>query len=99
MRCCDLGFGAWVLGFSRLEHVRDVPSPFYVVAIRKVRAKVAAAALLAARRSAARANHQPDGHDAPHPAELAGDSAADDEEISAHIHFGMLAGSTLAHEP
>jgi hypothetical protein len=28
-----------------------------------------------------------------------GDSAADDEEISAHIHFGMLTGSTLAHEP
>ena len=28
-----------------------------------------------------------------------GDSAADDEEVSAHIHFGMLAGSTLAHEP
>ena len=25
-----------------------------------------------------------------------GDSAADDEEISAHIHFGMLAGSTSA---
>jgi len=44
----------WVFGFGfwDFKHVNNVLPPFYVVAIRKIRTKVAAAALLAAKRSA-----------------------------------------------
>src|SRR4030095_2514822 len=51
--------GIWVLGFGfwDFKHVNNVLPPFYVVAIRKIRTKVAAAAFLAAKRGAR--NHQP----------------------------------------
>src|SRR5438876_292147 len=49
--------------------IGDVFSPFYVVAIWKIRAKVAAAALLPAQCGAR--NHEPDADDASHAPELA----------------------------
>src|SRR5436189_4426353 len=65
-----LGFGLWDLGFGiSRKHVRNVLPPFYVVAIGKVRAKVAAAALLPAQRRAR--DEQPDGDNAPDAAEIA----------------------------
>src|SRR4051812_42826713 len=69
-----LGVGSWRLGVvgapsGANKHVRNVLPPFYVVAIGKVRAKVAAAALLPAQRRAR--DEQPDGDNAPDAAEIA----------------------------
>src|SRR5258705_7770339 len=56
-------------GISVWLDIRNMFSPFYVVVIGKIRAKVAAAALFAAQCGAG--DHQPDGDDAPHAAEFA----------------------------
>src|SRR4249920_2113575 len=86
-------------GISVSLDIRNMFSPFYVVAIRKVRAKVAAAALLAAQRGAR--DHQPDGHDAPHPAELAVGIArrgrrADERMPCLEARDGLLHPSAIA---
>src|SRR5205809_672853 len=68
-----LGVGNWKLEVVDVpsgarEHVGDVVLPFYVVARRKISSVMAAAALLPAQRGAR--DHQTDGHDAAHAAEL-----------------------------
>src|SRR6185436_805702 len=63
--------GTWGLGFGIWDfkkHINDVVLPFYVVAIRKIRPKVPAAAFLAAKRRAR--DHQPDRDDAAHSPEV-----------------------------
>src|SRR5258706_3053291 len=89
-------------GISVSFDIRDMFLPFYVVAIGKVRAKVAAAALLAAQRRAR--DQEPDGHDAAYAAEVAvGQSrrrrGADERVPRLEARDRLLHSPSVTHEP